>query len=114
MKTSVSVYKEHYTQICNSMPEHLTLVSANDYDVVDIFHNEYTQTQDKKNFGIKVASYMKGWWGDVLEGGLIQEGVSKEVARKVSVEFFDQQLPGFVSDRVDRYPEFYNTLGIKV
>jgi hypothetical protein len=38
--------------------------------VVDIFAKEYAQTKDKALFGKNVSSYMKGWWGDVFEGGL--------------------------------------------
>ena len=57
---------------------------------------------------------MKGWWGDVLEGGLLQQGVEKETVKKASKEFFDEKLPGFVVENIDTYPEYYNTLAIKL
>ena len=114
MKTTVSVNKQHYVDVCDQIADKINLVSANCFDVVDIFHREYVQTGDKSLFGQKVASYMKGWWGDVLEGGLLQQGVDKETARKAQTEFFDELLPGFVSERTERYPEHYNVLALKL
>lgn len=69
MKTTVSVYKRHYIEICNSYPD-LKVIGSNDYNVDDIFYHEYERTRDAEVFGKKVASYIQGWWGDVLEGGL--------------------------------------------
>lgn len=58
--------------VCNELGNtKINLVSANCFDVVDIFHRELIETGDKVRFGKRVASYMKGWWGDVLEGGLL-------------------------------------------
>jgi hypothetical protein len=115
MKTTVSVLKQHYVDVCDELGDaKIKLVSANCFDVVDIFHRELTETGDKERFGHRVASYMKGWWGDVLEGGLLQQGVDKEVVKKVSKEFFDELLPPFVIDNIDIYPEFYNTLAVKL
>ena len=57
---------------------------------------------------------MKGWWGDVLEGGLIQQGIDRDTVKKVSREFFDELLPPFVIDNIETYPEFYNTLALKL
>ena len=115
MKTTVSVNLQHYVDVCNELGNtKINLVSANCFDVVDIFHRELTETGDKVRFGKRVASYMKGWWGDVLEGGLLQQGVDKETVKKVSFEFFEELLPPFVQDNIDIYPEFYNTLAVKL
>lgn len=116
MKTTVSVNKQHYVDVCNEIGDKINLVSANCFDVVDIFHRDYIADpakHDKAIFGQKVASYMKGWWGDVLEGGLLQQGVDKDTVKTISKEFFDQ-LPAFTSERPDRYPEFYNVLALKL
>jgi hypothetical protein len=40
--------------------------------------------------------------------------VDKDVVKKVSKEFFDEQLPGFVIENIDIYPEYYNTLALKL
>jgi hypothetical protein len=115
MKTTVSVFKQHYVDVCNELGNSkINLVSANSFDVVDIFHRELEETGDKQRFGQRVASYMKGWWGDVLEGGLFQQGVDRETVKKVSREFFDELLPPFVIDNIETYPEFYNTLALKL
>ena len=71
MKTTVSVHKQHYLDVCSEIGDKINLVSANCFDVIDIFHRDYLASGDKAEFGQKVASYMKGWWGDVLEGGLL-------------------------------------------
>lgn len=114
MKTTVSVLKQHYVEVCEEIGDKVNLVSAKDYDVIDIFHEEYKQTGDKKHFGQRVASYMKGWWGDVVVGGLLQQGVDKDTANAAAKEFFDDLLPGFVGERTERYPEFYNVLALKI
>jgi len=94
MKTTVSVNLQHYVDVCNDLGNtKINLVSANCFDVVDIFSRELNETGDKDRFGQRVASYMKGWWGDVLEGGLLQQGVDKETVKKVAHEFFDELLP---------------------
>lgn len=82
MKTSVSVHKEHYIEVCEQLSDKINLVSANCFDVADIFWDEFKETGNKEIFGKQVASYMKGWWGDVLEGGLLQQGVDKDIAKK--------------------------------
>jgi hypothetical protein len=51
------------------------VVSSNDYNVEDIFYHEYEETKDLEKFGKNVAGYIQGWWNDVLEGGLLQQGV---------------------------------------
>ncbi len=115
MKTTVSVHKQHYLDVCEELGNSkINLVSANCYDVVDIFHRDLQETGDKAHFGQRVASYMKGWWGDVLEGGLLQQGVDRETVKKASREFFDELLPSFVTDNIDIYPEYYNTLALKL
>jgi hypothetical protein len=40
--------------------------------------------------------------------------VDKETVKKVSHEFFDELLPTFVIDNIDIYPEYYNTLAVKL
>ncbi|CDW76017.1 sam dependent carboxyl methyltransferase [Stylonychia lemnae] len=112
MKTTVSVYKSHYLDICNSIPD-LHVVSSNDFDVKDIFYHEYIETNDLKTFGQKVASYIQGWWGDVLEGGLAQQGVDQQIIKEVSKEVFEI-LPEFVESRLNIYPEYYNVLALAV
>lgn len=80
MKTSVSVFKRHYVDICNSF-EDVSVISSTDYNVEDIFYFEYERTKDSDMFGKKVSSYIQGWWGDVLEGGLAQQGVDKDIIK---------------------------------
>lgn len=46
-------------------------MSSTAYDIVDCFYAEYEKTKDSRAFGQKVAAYIKGWWGFVLEGGLL-------------------------------------------
>ena len=57
MKTTISVYKQHYLDICNNIPG-LEVVSSNDFDVKDIFYHEYVETRDAQVFGAKVSSYI--------------------------------------------------------
>lgn len=66
MKTTVSVHKQHYLDVSETLADKIDLVSSNCYDVVDIFHRDYLANGNKEEFGQRVASYMKGWWGDVL------------------------------------------------
>jgi len=40
MKTTVSVHKQHYVDVCDQIGDKINLVSANCYDVVDIFYRE--------------------------------------------------------------------------
>lgn len=61
-----------------------------------------------------MAAYIKGWWGFVLEGGLLSEGVDASVVREVSREFFDLALPKFVSERTHIYPEHFRILALSV
>ena len=115
MKTTVSVFKDHYLECCQELKEKINVVSSECYDVVDIFHRDYVKDgQDKVRFGTRVAQYMKGWWGDVLEGGLIQKGVDPSQAKEIQTKFFDELLPPFVSEQTDNYPEFYNVLALNV
>lgn len=69
MKTSISMFKQHYLDICNKFDD-IKVINDKEYDVEDIFYHEYVRTHDADLFGVKVASYIKGWWSDVLEGGL--------------------------------------------
>lgn len=46
-------------------------MSSTAYDIVDCFYAEYEKTKDSRAFGQKVSAYIKGWWGFVLEGGLL-------------------------------------------
>lgn len=119
MKTTVSVYKQHYLEVCAEIADKISVVSADDYNVTDIFWRDFTEEAsetkgDKAYFGQRVASYMKGWWGDVVAGGLLQQGVDKDTVKAATKEFFEDLLPAFVSERTDRYPEFYNTLALKL
>lgn len=75
LKTSSSMFKSHYTDICDRMSDKIQVVSSNCYDIVDFFYAEYEKTRDSRDFGIKVAAYIKGWWGHVVEGSLAYEGV---------------------------------------
>lgn len=106
LKTSVSMKPSHYTDVVNKLGS-LQISSMNTYDVVDCFWQEYEKTKDSKVFGQKVAAYINGWWGHVLEGGLEYEGVDAETVKKVSNEVFQKRLPEFVSQKTDIYPEFY-------
>jgi hypothetical protein len=47
MKTSVSVHKQHYVDVCSEIGDKINLVSANCYDVIDIFHRDYIASGDK-------------------------------------------------------------------
>lgn len=119
MKTTVSVYKQHYLDVCAEIGDKITVVSADDYNVTDIFWRDFTEESSESKgdlayFGQRVASYMKGWWGDVVAGGLLQQGVVKDTVKAITKEFFEDLLPAFVSERTDRYPEFYNTLALKL
>jgi hypothetical protein len=71
LKTTTSMLKSHYTDVNDSHKDKVTQVAAVDYEIPDIFAEEYLKTKDEKVFGEKTASYIKGWWGGVMEGGLI-------------------------------------------
>jgi len=114
LKTSSSVFKSHYVNICEEMNDKLNVAVANSYDITDCFYDEYQKTKDSRVFGQKVAAYIKGWWGFVLEGGLLSEGVDAGVVRDVSREFFDLALPKFVSERTNIYPEYFRVLALSV
>jgi len=73
LKTSVSMLKSHYTDVCAE--QKINVVSAKAYDVVDCFAREYKSTKNSRVLGQKVAQYIRGWWEHVLEGGLAYEGV---------------------------------------
>ena len=89
-------------------------MTSNSYDIVDCFWAEYDKTKDSREFGAKVAAYIKGWWGHVLEGGLAYEGVDASIIKQVSREFFDLALPKFASERTDIYPEYFRVLALTV
>ncbi len=112
LKTSVSMLKRHYTEVCDR--EGIHVVSAKAYDVVDCFAQEYKRTQDSRVFGKKVAQYIRGWWEHVLEGGLAYEGVDQQTISKVSKEVFDDALPSFIGERADVYPEYYRVLALSI
>ena len=57
MKTTISLYKQHYIDVCNSF-DTVEVISSNDFDVKDIFYHEYVETQDREVFGKKVSSYI--------------------------------------------------------
>jgi hypothetical protein len=62
MKTTVSVQKQHYVDVCNELANaKIKFVSVNCFDIVDIFQKELTETGGKQRFGHRVTSYMKGW-----------------------------------------------------
>lgn len=111
LKTSVSMQKKHYTDVCEK--EGIHVVSAKAYDIVDCFAHEYKATRDSRVLGHKVAQYIRGWWEHVLEGGLAYEGVDQNLIRQVSKEVFEQ-LPSFISERADVYPEYYRVLALSI
>lgn len=51
LKTSSSMFKTHYTDICDTMNDKLQVVSSNAYDIVDFFYAEYEKTRDATEFG---------------------------------------------------------------
>ena len=114
LKTSVSMLKRHYTDICESMSDKLTVSNATSYDVADCFYEEYSRTRDSRQLGQKVTAYIKGWWGHVLEGGLKYEQVDESTIKKVLSDVFDKELPIFVSKRTEIYPEYYRILALSL
>ena len=50
-----------------------------DYEIADVFADEYQRTKDTKVFGEKVAKCIKGWWGGVMEGGLHHAGIDSKI-----------------------------------
>ncbi|CDW86981.1 sam dependent carboxyl methyltransferase [Stylonychia lemnae] len=114
LKTSSSMFKSHYIDICDKYNEKIQVVSSNSYDIIDYFYAEYERTKDSRQFGMKVAAYIKGWWAHVLEGGLVSEGVNQQLANTISNEFFDTNLPKFVSERASIYPEYFRVLALSV
>lgn len=112
LKTSVSMLKKHYTDVCDK--EGINVVQAKSYDVVDCFAQEYKTTKNSRVLGKRVTGYIRGWWEHVLEGGLAWEGVDKETIKAVSREVFDVALPGFISERADVYPDHYRVLALSI
>ncbi|CDW77410.1 sam dependent carboxyl methyltransferase [Stylonychia lemnae] len=112
MKTTISAYKEHFLDVCNSIPD-MHVISSNDFDVKDIFYHEYVETRDQKTFGKYVTGLIQGWWGGVLEGGLAQQGMDQETIKEISKEVFEI-LPEFVENHINTYPEYYNLLTLAV
>ena len=112
LKTSVSMLKRHYTEVCDQQGIHI--VTAKSYDIVDCFAQEYKLTKNSRVFGQKVTGYIRGWWEQVVEGGLAYEGVDQAVIKQVSRELFDVALPVFVGERADEYPEFYRVLALSI
>lgn len=111
LKTSVSMLKKHYTDVCDK--EGIHVVSAQAYDVPDCFAFDYKKTRDSRVLGQKVAQYIRGWWEHVLEGGLAYEGVDQNLIKTVSKEMFEQ-LPSFISERADVYPDHYRVLALSI
>ena len=111
LKTSVSMLKRHYTDVCHEQGIHV--VSAKPYDVIDCFAHEYKLTKDSRVLGQKVANYIRGWFEHVLEGGLAYEGVQDSIIKQVSKDVFDA-LPSFISERADVYPEYYRVLALSI
>ncbi len=103
--------KKHYTEVCEK--EGIHVVSAKAYDIVDCFAHEYKATKDSRVLGHKVAQYIRGWWEHVLEGGLAYEGVDQNLIRQVQKDVFEQ-LPSFISERADVYPEYYRVLALSI
>lgn len=50
MKTSISLYKQHYLNVCAKF-EDVKVVEQTDYDIEDIFYHEYVVTKDLEKFG---------------------------------------------------------------
>ena len=96
------------------MDDKLQVVCSTSYDIIDCFYQEYEKTKDSRTFGQKVAAYIKGWWGHVLEGGLLYEGVDPSVVKNVSRDFFDLELPKFTSERHAIYPEYFRVLALGI
>jgi hypothetical protein len=51
LKTSSSMFKSHYTDVCDGLSGKLSVVSSNCYDIVDCFYAEYEKTKDSRAFG---------------------------------------------------------------
>ena len=49
LKTSVSMLKRHYTDVCDKL--NIKVANANAYDVIDCFEQEYQRTGDSRVFG---------------------------------------------------------------
>jgi hypothetical protein len=73
LKTSVSMIKRHYKDVCEQQGIHV--VSAKAYDVVDCFAHEYKLTKDSRVLAHKFSNNIRGWYERVLESGLVCEGV---------------------------------------
>jgi len=61
-----------------------------------------------------VTSYIRGWWEQVVEGGLAYEGVDAALIKQVSRDLFDVALPVFVGERAEDYPEYYRVLALSI
>jgi disulfide oxidoreductase YuzD len=51
LKTSSSMFKSHYIDICEKLSDKLQVVSSNTYDIEDYFYSEYEKTKDSRTFG---------------------------------------------------------------
>lgn len=51
LKTSSSVFKSLYVGVCAEMSDRLEVASANSYDIIDCFYDEYQKTKDSRSFG---------------------------------------------------------------
>lgn len=71
--------KSHYSDVHALLKDKITEVSMTDYEIVDVFAHEYQKTKDATVFGEKVAKCIKGWWGGVMEGGLVHCGIDSEI-----------------------------------
>lgn len=112
LKTSSSMLKSHYSEAHATLKDKITEVSMTDYEINDVFADEYHKTKNAKLFGQKVANYIKGWWGGVMEGGLLNKGVDPNIAKEVVSDFFDNALPEFVATKTETYPEKYKMLAL--
>jgi len=106
--------KSHYTNINESLKDKITQIGANDYEVPDVFADEYLKTKDAKVFGEKVALYIKGWWGGVMEGGLANQNVQSDLIKLVVSDYFDNALPKFIATKTEIYPEKYKILALSL
>jgi hypothetical protein len=112
LRTSSSMLKSHYSAGHATLKDKITEVSMTEYEVNDVFAEEYAKTRDAEVFGNKVAKYIKGWWGGIMEGSLINLGIENTLIKEVVTEFFENALPAYAATQAHEYPEKYKILAL--
>jgi hypothetical protein len=51
LKTSTSMLKSHYSAVHDTLRDKVTEVSMTDYEITDVFAEEYAKTNDAEIFG---------------------------------------------------------------